>query len=298
MIALATYNGARFLPEQLASIAAQRDVDWRLRVSDDGSVDATVDMLRGFATACPDRMQIVQGPQRGATQNFLSLVEATPADTPWLALADQDDIWHPDHLARAVTALADYPSDHPVLYCSAVRLIDETGMAFATSSPLAVKPGFGPALVENIARGHTIVINRAALHLAQKHLGTDVFAHDWWLYLLITGAGGTVIHDAQPSVDYRQHGENLIGEGRSWKHIGQVIRGKFKGHVERNLQALREADISLTPAARHLIRQFQTARQRGSALQRVAALTGLRPIRRQSWRGQLGLLGAMALARV
>lgn len=106
VILLATYQGERFLAAQLDSILAQSCRDWRLVVSDDGSTDATREILRRFAAAHPDRdIELRDGPRQGGTRNFLSLLDAV-APGEAVAWCDQDDLWLPDRLARGLAALA------------------------------------------------------------------------------------------------------------------------------------------------------------------------------------------------
>ncbi|SHM54426.1 Glycosyl transferase family 2 [Paracoccus solventivorans] len=106
VILLATYQGERFLAAQLDSILAQSCRDWRLVVSDDGSTDATRELLRRFAAAHPDRdIELRDGPRQGATRNFLSLLDAV-APGEAVAWCDQDDLWLPDRLARGLAALS------------------------------------------------------------------------------------------------------------------------------------------------------------------------------------------------
>lgn len=104
-ILLASYQGARHIAAQLDSLAAQDYRHWRLVVSDDGSTDDTIGIVRGFAAAHPGHeVTIVDGPREGATRNFLSLIAAVrPGEA--LAYCDQDDVWLPDRLSRGVRAI-------------------------------------------------------------------------------------------------------------------------------------------------------------------------------------------------
>lgn len=105
-VLLATYQGARYLQAQLDSLAGQSHDDWRLIASDDGSTDGTRDILRRFAADHPNReITLVNGPRRGATQNFLHLISYL-RDGEALAYCDQDDVWLPDRLALGAAAMA------------------------------------------------------------------------------------------------------------------------------------------------------------------------------------------------
>ena len=132
-IVMATWHGAAHLDEQLASIAAQSHADWSLLVSDDGSTDTTRDIVADFVRAHPGHdIALIRGPGRGSAANFLSaLGHDLPADA-WLALSDQDDIWMPDRIARAVTMLQEATAgpagSRPAgIYTSRTLLMDADG---------------------------------------------------------------------------------------------------------------------------------------------------------------------------
>ncbi len=210
-ILLATFNGDRFLPAQLASIAAQVEVDWQLLWRDDGSTDSTVAVLEAFAARHPGRVQRLDtGPrQLGIGGSFQQLLAAASGLQP-VAFCDQDDVWLPDKLARALAALGSSP-DRPALYCARQRLVDAQLQPLTLSPGLRRRPGFGNALVQNIATGCTLVLNPAARQVALSLPMPTESLHDWWSYLTVTAVGGTVIHDPEPAVLYRQHGRNAVG---------------------------------------------------------------------------------------
>ena len=124
---MGTCNGARYLGAQLDTIAAQSHRDWRLVVSDDGSTDATREILAAFRAAVgPERAEIREGPRRGFAANFLGLAGDPTIRADFYAFADQDDLWRPDRLARGLARLRAVP-DRPALYGSRTVLIDEAG---------------------------------------------------------------------------------------------------------------------------------------------------------------------------
>lgn len=267
-ILLALHNGGRFLPTQLASIARQRGVDWRLTVSDDGSTDAGPESLRAFAATRPHRrIELMAGPGQGAAANFLRLLHAVPEDTAFAAFCDQDDAWLPGKLARATAHLAVQSPWRPALYCGRTIVCDEALRPLGLSPLFSRPPSFPNALAQSIAGGNTMVLNRAALRLARSAAGEAgaVVMHDWWLYQLITGAGGTVIYDPVPQVLYRQHGTNAVGANGGWParlsralRVGQGVLRDWNG---TNIAALRASAHRLTPANRVLLETFAQARQ-------------------------------------
>mmetsp|Transcript_18386 Transcript_18386/g.29712 ORF Transcript_18386/g.29712 Transcript_18386/m.29712 type:complete len:244 (-) Transcript_18386:11-742(-) len=232
-ILMAVYNGADHLPEQLQSIAAQNHADWHLVVSDDRSTDGSAAQLAEFASSTQS-VEVITGPGQGAGANFLHLLRhaATQPDVGWIAFADQDDVWLPHKLERALAHLSEVDADHPALYCSRSLIAGPDLSGQRLSSARAKPPGFRNALVQNIAAGNTIVLNPAAVRLVLTTVAQieRVVVHDWWVYQMVSGAGGTVLHDETPGLIYRQHADNQIGANDSFlaklRRIGLLLRGE------------------------------------------------------------------------
>lgn len=302
-ILMGVYNGADMLAAQLRSLAGQSDADWRLICSDDGSTDGSDAVIAAFAADVPQQVQCRPGPGQGFSANFMSLIAGLEPDCGLVGLADQDDIWLPEKLARARAALAQCGPDRPALYC-ARRYIwhPEDDSRVATPVPRRA-PSFRNALIENIAPGNTIVLNAAAARLARAAAMRtgDVFAHDWWLYLLISGAGGSVIFDAgPPCLLYRQHGGNLIGgetglAAQAARKL-KVLKGAFAERLAGNLAAMAAVEGMLTPENARLVRAFADAR-RATLPARLAGLMRVAPYR-QTRAGSFGFWGAALLGRV
>lgn len=263
-ILLAVYNGALHLPAQLASIADQTHRNWQVIASDDGSKDDSVALLDGFAGDHP--LTRLEGPSDGFNRNFMHLLRNLPDAPGLVALCDQDDVWLPGKLAAAVAALDAVSAATPALYCSR-RVIWDGGADTEQLSRLYDRPpSFANALIENIAAGNTIVLNGAAARLVrQESLQAEgVFAHDWWIYQLITGVGGQVIYDPEPRVLYRQHAGNQVGAGETL--LGglanklAVMRGIYGQRVGLHLAALKASEDVLTPQSRTQLERVMTAR--------------------------------------
>ena len=301
-ILLGTLNGARFLPQQLTSFERQTVPDWRLFVSDDGSTDATLAILKTFQDKVgPDRVAIRSGPARGFVANFLSLACDRSVRCDVYAFADQDDIWDSDKLARARQRLAEAPAGVPAMYCSRTRLIDDEGRD-AGFSPLFKRPtSFRNALVQNIAGGNTMVFNEEARQLLIKGgADVDVLAHDWWLYMLTTAAGGCVIYDPHPAVRYRIHGKNLIGSNLGWhsRRLRAVLlmRGRFRQWTDRNIAALARIVSAMTADNRKIFELFCRSRNE-SLIGRMLGILRCR-VYRQTAMGNLGLIIATLTRRL
>lgn len=260
---MGVYQGAAHLGEQLASFAAQDHADWTLVASDDGSRDGSGDILRAFALAHPGRVRIVRGPGQGHAANYLSMLRALPEAPGWLAFSDQDDVWLPHRLSRGIAALT---MQGPALYCSRSFITSTALQGRRLSAPRPRPPSFRNALVQNIAAGNTMLLNPAAATLVRAAAQDcpGVVVHDWWVYLLVTGAGGTVIHDDRPTILYRQHARNAIGANdgllAKLRRLGQVAAGDFRAWNDTNLAALTAAQDRLTPDARAILADWQAMR--------------------------------------
>lgn len=212
-ILLSTYQGEAYLPAQLASLAAQTCADWHLFWRDDGSSDGSAAWMARQARAT----RIGDNLHRGAAQSYWRLLGALDEGPQAVAFCDQDDVWKPEKLAWAVQALEQVPAGMPALYCARQQWVNAQ-MRPLGLSPLPQRPvGFANALVQNIATGCTIVLNRSAHRLLrQAPPPPDGLLHDWWALLLVSGAGGRVIYDPRPALLYRQHRGNLVGARRGW----------------------------------------------------------------------------------
>jgi glycosyltransferase involved in cell wall biosynthesis len=296
-ILLCTFNGARFLPAQLSSFADQKFANWRLFVSDDGSRDETLAILsryeRKLGSAPP---AIRSGPRQGLVTNFLGLACDPSISGDYYAYSDQDDIWEPDKLSRAVEWLQKLPPHVPAMYCSRTRLIDEQGRERGLSPLFRRKPNFRNAIVQNIAGGNTMVFNEAARGLLIA-CGNAVHVplHDWWTYLLTTSAGGEVKYDPVPSIRYRVHPENVIGSNAGWfnrvRRLQMLVDGRFERWTDLNVAALEPFRPRMTPENRALFDVFRRARKRGFIGRQIGFLNA--GVYRQTLLGNLGLILAI-----
>ncbi|WP_020723533.1 glycosyltransferase, partial [Pseudomonas fluorescens] len=266
-ILMCTYNGEPFLAEQLESIHRQTHRNWTVYVSDDGSQDDTLDLLRASSIQWgAGRLQIFEGPQRGFVANFLSLTCRADIKADFYAWSDQDDIWKEDKLQKALAWLKTIPGHTPALYCGRTELIGESGVSFGYSPKFSLAPHFSNALVQNIGGGNTMVFNQAARELLQEAgYNLIVPSHDWWAYQLISGTGGAVHYDPVPTLLYRQHDDNLVGTNSSWfsrlKRLRMAFQGRFYEWNTQNIHALETMRHRLSQEHQAKLAQFKAARE-------------------------------------
>lgn len=271
-IVMATRNGGAFIDEQLASFAAQDHRHWSLLVSDDGSQDDTCERVARFAKAHPQfDIDMIDGPQDGAAANFLSALSycVTQGRPGHIAFADQDDVWLPHKLSRALSQLEKHLDERPAVYGSRI-LLANASLKRSRPSPRPARPAdFGNALVQNILCGSTIVLNPEAVSLAHRGvsaaLNASVPFHDWWIYLMLSGAGADIILDDRPGLIYRQHGQNLLGAHSGLKshlsRLGMIHSHRYRDWISANLTALADLSDLLRPEARDLRDRFAAWRR-------------------------------------
>lgn len=243
-ILMASYDGGKYLRQQLLSIASQNYSNWSLIISDDGSTDDTISIIEEFAaTKAEGQVRLIRGPKRGATQNFLHLLKLAPKDTI-LAFSDQDDVWMPDKLARAVHAVSRH--NGPAHY-AARTIICDMELRPLTGSRYFHRPhGFRNALVQACMAGNTSVFNAPAAALLKEAVGAaqeaDILSHDWWAYQVTSGAGAHLFHDKKPALYYRQHPRSEVGRNDTRKalfsRLQQLLAGDFGKWLVINQAAL------------------------------------------------------------
>lgn len=283
-ILLSTYNGSRYLQPQLDSLYRQTYPNIRILVRDDCSSDSTRSILA--SEQAKGRLEILEGQNNlGLALSFFELLRnAALSDTEYVAFCDQDDVWHSEKIARAIERLVAVADSCPAMYCSRAELVDEN-LEHIGYTALPGKIGFGNALVDSIAAGCTMVLNRNAVNLIGENLPGKAAVHDWWCYLVVS-CFGKVIFDEAATLKYRQHGANSIGVPGGFVRFVRKCRRFFGGgggYLWMSEQALFFRNIfkDRIPAHnRQVLNIFVAAK---SSLYRRIQLAFSREIWRQTW---------------
>ncbi len=208
-ILLSTYNGAKHLEEQLASIVAQEGVEVQLIVRDDGSTDGTCALLDQWQEQ--GRLTWYKGDNLGSAQSFLTLLRNAPA-SDYYAFADQDDYWLTNKMQAAVQKLQEV-GDQPALYMSEKWIVDKELTPIVQTKSI-LHATFAESLVASDATGCTFVFNKQLLDQIATHLYTEVSMHDLWIYRLTKLMGYPIVRDTGAYIYYRQHEGNVVGYGK------------------------------------------------------------------------------------
>jgi len=220
-IVLATRNGSRYLEAQLQSLLGQDWADWRLLARDDGSTDDTPALLANVAGR-DARVEVLPaataGDGIGAARNFCVLLQAArDRGADYVFCCDQDDVWKPGKLTQVLEQLsaAEGEQKRPCLVHHDLEVVGENGLTLSSSywEFSALEPGSESQpqrlLSRNEVTGCALACNRALLDLALP-LPRVAIMHDWWL-ALVAAAYGRLMPIPERLVQYRQHGENVIG---------------------------------------------------------------------------------------
>lgn len=225
-ILLPTWNGEKYLPEQVDSLLAQDYPDFIIVSRDDGSRDNSPAIIADYAARFPQRFHIVpaDGRNLGASGSFAFLMAyalqekaALGLVSAWVMPSDQDDVWNADKLSKSMACMqaleAQFPG-LPLLVHGDLEVVDEARRQIAPSFVRyqGLKPlrnSFGRLLVSNTVTGCTALCNEALLRRALPIPAAAVM-HDWWL-ALVAGAFGKLSYIDAPLLQYRQHGANTIG---------------------------------------------------------------------------------------
>ena len=221
-VLLCTYNGARYLRDQLDSLLAQTLPDFVVYVHDDGSTDGTQAILSEYASRWPERFVLTADPQahRGAAGSFMWLLSEVEADDYFFC--DQDDVWLPDKMQDTLDRLREVEAAHlgvPVLIHTDLALCTEdgtpAGSSFWAHQNLRVDVSKRKEYLAfgNIVTGCTMVINRALREVAFPYDGATM--HDYWLAMKAARHGVLDNLKAQ-TVRYRLHGGNVAGVGERY----------------------------------------------------------------------------------
>jgi glycosyltransferase involved in cell wall biosynthesis len=241
LVLVSTYNGEKYLSEQLDSIINQQGVEVAVLVRDDGSSDATIQILDDYSHNYAN-FQYYQGVNAGPCMSFFDLLKHADG-YDYYAFSDQDDVWDNDKLLSAILLLEKEPKNIPVLYCSNLKVVDENLIfcRIAHASSYNTKNRYA-GLVDFYAVGCTEVFNQKAADLTKEHIRKDCLMHDSWIFM-ICNFFGRIIYDASAHINYRQHGHNVVGTNKDWK---SKLNARIKRAADRSIQPrLKNAEVIL-----------------------------------------------------
>lgn len=216
-VLMATYNGEKYICQQIDSILSQTCKDWELYIHDDGSTDNTIAAVESYVEKYPDKIHLIDGKSTGgAKYNFFYMFGQVEA--PYYMTCDQDDVWLEKKIELTydkMLAIED-KADIPCLVYTELRVVDSELNTIADTmseyqSLDCHKHTINQFILQNSVTGCTMMVNRALrdkmLHITNID---NTIMHDWWAALVAAQFGKTAFID-EPTILYRQHGDNSLG---------------------------------------------------------------------------------------
>lgn len=210
-VIMSTYNGEKFIKEQLDSILNQTYKNIEIIVRDDGSKDATVSIIKEYQKNNTN-IKLFEGKNVGFVKSFFKLLSLANAD--YYSYADQDDVWIENKVALAVEELDKLDDSYPNMCFGNSDYYNEN-MNFLGYGDKNKKYSFLRALFSCVGQGMTFTINNKTRDLIVNNMPESCFFHDWWTYLLCSGLGN-VAYNNVTTVKYRRRKENATSEGQGY----------------------------------------------------------------------------------
>lgn len=214
LVLLSTYNGEKYLKDQLNSILNQKtNYEINILIRDDGSTDSTKSILEEYEINFAKKIKCVYGENIGYIASFFELIKI--ADSyDYYALCDQDDVWLENKVEDAVNALLKEDNSIPLLYASRSFLVDDNLKIYGMTQKKNLDLCYLNTIIQNILPGHEQVFNYKLISELKIPLEyTKMYAHDSWI-VNVAAIKGKIVFDNTPHVYYRQHDSNKIGYGK------------------------------------------------------------------------------------
>lgn len=260
-ILLATYNGERYIREQLDSILKQDYENWLIRACDDASTDHTYEILTEYKEKFPNHFLITKNEKRfgSAKLNFFSLIKQSSAD--YVMCCDQDDVWLPNKISLTMKEMkrqeagrgsAWQKSEIPILVHTDLKVVDAdlqvVSESFFEHSNLRKEFGYKDVLIQNHVTGCTMMMNKALVTLINfENEYENILMHDWLAAIVGVGLGKVAFVD-QPTMLYRQHAVNSVG---AKKYGLALLIFKLKNN------SIRKSLVDTTKQAEEIAKTYQ-----------------------------------------
>lgn len=245
-IVLATYQGEKYIAEQLDSLIGQTYTNWVAYIHDDGSKDSTTTIIAEYQKKYPEHFVLIEHPSTGgAKNNFMYLISQIEA--PYLMCCDQDDVWLPNKIELTLKKMKEMEArrgtNTPLLVFTELRVVDQDlktiGEKMCSMQSLNMqKTTTRDLVIQNIVTGCTMMVNRALQLKAKgnKPVNSEkIIMHDWW-YALVAAEFGELEYIETPTILYRQHGDNSVG-AKKITDISYILHKLNKSdEIKRSLQ--------------------------------------------------------------
>lgn len=235
-VLLSTYNGEKYIEEQIESILKQEEVEISLLIRDDGSTDNTVKILKKLSNN--KNIEYYQGENIKPAKSFMELLNKS-GEFDYYAFADQDDVWDSKKIISAINMLKQ-KENQPSLYISALEVVDEN------LNTIGIKKvngnfTFEGEMIKNFATGCTQVFNKKLCNIIKQYNPQYIIMHDSWITRVCYAIGGNVIIDDKTYIKYRQHQGNVVGyNDEGFKKLKKQFKIAFIDKISMRVNIAKE----------------------------------------------------------
>lgn len=253
LVMMSTYNGEKYLREQIDSILNQKiDYEVHLRIRDDGSKDGTCEIIEDYILRYPEQIELIRGENRGCNASFFELIQNADG-YKYYSISDQDDVWLPDKLQIACDAIDEVKEDIPLLYASTSYLVHNDLIPYGITRKKKREMTMYNTLIQNICPGHTQVMNNRLLDLLKNDVDTGrIYVYDSWIQN-VANLYGKILFDNEPHTYYRQYEGNQLGSGVG--EIGQLLASIKRDRTNDGIKYRRQIDYFKECNKEQLIRK-------------------------------------------
>lgn len=233
-VIMSTYNGEKYLKEQIKSIFVQQECKISLLIRDDGSTDGTIKIINELSKEY--NINLIQGDNLKPAKSFLTALQASDTNQEFYAFADQDDVWKSDKLINAINKISTENKKIPILYTGNLCPVDKDLNILNNSLlPESIITDYKIIIARSSQLfGCTMVFNKSLRDYVCEHEFNKPIMHDLWIGLLAS-LKGKIIYDSVPYIYYRQHGNNQVGSQLSFKEKMKNRILFLKGHDRGNI---------------------------------------------------------------
>lgn len=256
-VLMSTYNGKKYIEEQIDSILKQENVQVSLLIRDDGSSDKTIQIITNIAQK-NNNVSFYTGENLGPAKSFMNLINKS-GEADYYAFSDQDDVWEQNKIISAINKLENYEKE-PSMYISALEIVDENLNKIETKK-VNGNFSFEGELIKNFATGCTQVLNKKLCDVIKQYNPSYIIMHDSWITRVCYAIGGNVIIDDNAYIKYRQHSNNVLGyKDNGLQKLKKQYKIAFKNNVSMREKIAKELkngyEENLTEDAKQVVNKL------------------------------------------
>lgn len=259
-ILMSTYNGEKYVEEQIESILNQTYPHIKLLIRDDGSKDSTIEILSKYEKKNPNKIKVILGTNIGVTKSFYELLNISDKNCSFYAFADQDDVWNKEKIKVAISYLKD--NNKPQLYFSNLEIVNKDLKKIRN---LNINPNFSKknSIVQNKITGCSMVFNKVFLELllyTEKNYLDKVIFHDFWAYM-VASYFGIIKYDSTAQIKYRRHELNVSENNNKFNRLLSFFyrlrkKNNLKAYMEMNKVFLKVYGTRMSFEDKKIVKSF------------------------------------------